>query len=91
MISENTCPSFGDLKGDSSADKKISAEGIKTDCRGIFEKMPSRKTNEIKGLKTAIFSVRYDKTGEKGQTEPTRYLPFLSPTILLSHINKWFA
>lgn len=65
MISENTCPSFGDLKGDSSADKKISAEGIKTDCRGIFEKMPSRKTNEIKGLKTAIFSVRYDKTGEK--------------------------
>jgi hypothetical protein len=41
---------FGDLRGLKIADKNVPAEEIKIGCRGHFEKMPSRKANEIKGF-----------------------------------------
>lgn len=41
---------FGDLTGFIIADKNVPADGIKNDCRGIFEKRRSRKANKIKGF-----------------------------------------
>ena len=41
-----------------SAGGKVPAEEIKIDCRGIFEKMRSRKANEIKGFQIGIIWCR---------------------------------